>query len=174
MTNLTGSLSATNLSSPGFSDVFITAFSSLGTNFVPLYSAYLGGNSNDFGAGVAVDTNGNVYVAGTTTSSTFPTFNARQTALVGYSGGFLSKIVPTIISPSLSAVRSGTNVVVSWSPVNQETPDSLLLESTTNLLSANSWSVVTNSPVFTNGVYDFKLPYVNPTNSSQFFRLQLY
>ena len=37
------------------------------------YSTYLGGNSDDMAAGIAVDSNGNAFIAGTTFSTTFPT-----------------------------------------------------------------------------------------------------
>ena len=37
-----------------------------------MYSTYLGGHDNDEGHGVAVDTNGNAYVAGNTSSGDFP------------------------------------------------------------------------------------------------------
>src|SRR5205807_2002714 len=37
------------------------------------YSTYLGGSGGDQGAGIAVDTDGNAYVMGTTSSTNFPT-----------------------------------------------------------------------------------------------------
>lgn len=38
-----------------------------------LYSTFLGGSNDDFGNGIAVDGNGNAYVAGSTSSTDFPT-----------------------------------------------------------------------------------------------------
>ncbi|HEV8266715.1 MAG TPA: SBBP repeat-containing protein, partial [Thermoanaerobaculia bacterium] len=38
-----------------------------------LYSTYLGGNADDTGEGIAIDASGNAYVAGSTTSTNFPT-----------------------------------------------------------------------------------------------------
>jgi len=45
-------------------DVFVAKFDPTGTKL--LYSTYLGGNQRDFAAGIAVDRQGNAYVAGTT------------------------------------------------------------------------------------------------------------
>ncbi|MGA9498108.1 MAG: SBBP repeat-containing protein [Terriglobales bacterium] len=55
-----------------------------------LYATYLGGNEMDSMAGIAVDSSRNIYVAGTTTSTDFPTTpNAFQTeAVVQGNGGF--------------------------------------------------------------------------------------
>ena len=44
-------------------------------------STYLGGSSSDQGNGIAVDTNGNSYITGTTSSSNFPLKNAYQSTL---------------------------------------------------------------------------------------------
>jgi len=52
-------------------NVFVTKFNTTGSSLV--YSTYLGGNGLDYTAGVAVDSAGDAYVAGTTTSSNFPT-----------------------------------------------------------------------------------------------------
>ena len=52
------------------SDAFETTLSADGSHLI--YSTYLGGTSNDAGAGIAVDPAGSVYVGGVTTSSDFP------------------------------------------------------------------------------------------------------
>jgi hypothetical protein len=64
-----------------FGDVFVTKLSSTGAF---RYSTYFGGSESDFGSGIAVDAEGNAYIAGGTLSSNFPTVNARQT---NYGGG---------------------------------------------------------------------------------------
>src|SRR6266567_338073 len=68
-------------------DVFVTEINAAGSGFV--YSTYLGGNDFDGGNGIAVDSTGNAYVTGVTSSTDFPTVNAIQSSPTG---GFLSKI----------------------------------------------------------------------------------
>lgn len=65
----------------------------------PPYSVLLGGNSGDFGLGIAVDSLGKVIVAGATGSSDFPiTRGAFQPTLVPTSvgAGFVAKLDPTV------------------------------------------------------------------------------
>jgi len=61
-----------------------------------VYSTYLGGSNLDQGIGIAVDTSGNVYVTGSTSSPDFPTTpGAFQTTLRGVGGAFITKLNPT-------------------------------------------------------------------------------
>jgi hypothetical protein len=57
------------------------------------YSTYIGGNKNDVGIGIAVDGQGNAYVAGYTNSTlNFPRVGARQSSLAGPLDAFVTKI----------------------------------------------------------------------------------
>ena len=47
------------------------------------YSTFLGGSGNDFGVSIAVDSSGDAYVAGGTTSSDFPVASAYQSSYGG-------------------------------------------------------------------------------------------
>jgi photosystem II stability/assembly factor-like uncharacterized protein len=58
-----------------------------------LYSTFLGGLSSDGGTSIAVDGSGNAYIAGYTTSSTFPvTSSAIQAVYGGQQDAFVAKI----------------------------------------------------------------------------------
>jgi hypothetical protein len=78
-------------------NVFITQLSADGSSLV--FSTYLGGSSSDGGWGVAIESSGNIYVDGFSSSSNFPvTPTAYQGTLVGGTGAydiFLSKFDST-------------------------------------------------------------------------------
>ena len=62
-----------------------------------VYSTYLGGTGDDTAAGIALDSSGNVYVAGTTDSTDFPTANSIQTT---YGGGLDDIFVTELSDPT--------------------------------------------------------------------------
>ncbi len=77
--------------SGGWGDAFISKLSSDLTTL--LASTYLGGIGYDHAYGIAIDSEGNVYVAGYTGSSDFPvTDGAYQTEYGGYDDAFISKL----------------------------------------------------------------------------------
>jgi len=75
----------------GASDAFVTKYNPAGTI---AYSTFLGGNLADIGGGIAVDSAGTVYVAGTTAGA-FPILNGAQTSLGGQRDAFLAKLSST-------------------------------------------------------------------------------
>ncbi len=94
--------------SGGSFDTFVTKLNPTGTALV--YSTYLGGTGYDFSAGIAVDTAGNAYVTGYTSSTDFPTTaGAYQTS---YGGGdydaFVTKLNPTGTALVYSTYLGGT------------------------------------------------------------------
>ena len=60
----------------GYESAFITKLSADGSTM--LFSTYLGGSRNDYAQGVALATDGNILVAGTTWSTDFPVVNPIQ------------------------------------------------------------------------------------------------
>ena len=74
-------------------DAFVTKLNAAGNAI--LYSTYLGGSDYDRGRSITIDSTGNVYVAGVTSSQNFPTtFGALQPALGGGADAFIAKINP--------------------------------------------------------------------------------
>ncbi len=95
---ITGSTYSTNFptknplqaSNKGGMDAFVSKINPAGSALV--YSTYLGGSFNDYAEGIAVDRNGNSYIAGYTISDDFPTKNPIQSANAGSFNAFVSKI----------------------------------------------------------------------------------
>ena len=77
-------------SNAGSNDAFIAKINSAGSALT--YSTYLGGSSNDYGEGIAVDSSGNAYITGYTDSTSFPTKNPIQASKAGLWDAFVSKI----------------------------------------------------------------------------------
>ena len=92
---------------------FVTKLNPGGTALV--YSTYLGGSTADFGMALAVDTAGNVYVAGQTYSTDFPvTPGAFQTtnkaAANGDANAFVAKLNPTGTALAYSTYLGGSGL----------------------------------------------------------------
>jgi Bacterial Ig-like domain (group 3)/Beta-propeller repeat len=76
-------------------DAFVTEMNPSGSALV--YSTYLGGSWDDWGYGIAIDSAGNTYVTGTTTSGNFPTLMPLQPSNGGpFESGdaFVAKLSP--------------------------------------------------------------------------------
>jgi hypothetical protein len=93
-------------------DGFLVKVNSTGSTL--LYSTYFGGSNLDMANGVAVDTAGNVYAAGLTFSTNFPTTpGAFQTvAPGGGTDGFVLKIAPSgaVVYSTYIGGSSGDNI----------------------------------------------------------------
>ena len=75
------------------------------------YSTYWGGSGGDVGMGIALDSNGNAYGTGYTTSADFPVTNAAQTVLGGAQNAFVDEIdaTGTVLLYSTYLGGSGTD-----------------------------------------------------------------
>jgi hypothetical protein len=76
----------------GANDAIVFKLNSVGNNLV--YSTYLGGSGEDMAWGIAVDGDGNAYVAGETSSDDFPVLNPYQATLGSTNGydAFVTKL----------------------------------------------------------------------------------
>jgi Beta-propeller repeat len=76
----------------GGDDAFVAKVNAAGTALV--YAGYIGGSGSDRGSGIAVDTNGNAYVTGWTTSdqTTFPVLGGPDLTYNGGSDAFVAKV----------------------------------------------------------------------------------
>jgi uncharacterized protein (TIGR03437 family) len=74
----------------GGTDAFVLKVNAAGSALV--FSTFFGGSLSEFGRGVAVGGAGQVYVAGSTSSSNFPRLNPVRPALGGLTDGFVTKL----------------------------------------------------------------------------------
>ena len=93
-------------------DAFVSKIEADGTAL--LFSSLLGGESSDYGFGVAVDAQGNAYVTGITGSTGFPTLNAAKGDLSGDDllgfDAFVSKLNPRGSELVYSTFLGGTGM----------------------------------------------------------------
>lgn len=94
-------------------NAFFTELNPSGTGLI--YSTYLGGNRSDYGSAIAVDADGNVYLAGTANSANFPvTSGAFQTVNESSAGtAFVAKFASNASSPPAATT---TTLVTSPNP----------------------------------------------------------
>ena len=116
----------------GDENAFVTKLNASGTALV--YSTYLGGNSDDAGEDIAVDSSGNAYVTGRTWSSNFPTTTgAYQTSLDGSANAFATKLALGSTTTTTTSVTSSVNpsvfgqsvtftATVAWNGINSVLP----------------------------------------------------
>ena len=89
-----GAFQTTNKATSGGDNAFVTKLGTTGTSLV--YSTYLGGNLDNHGRGIAVDSGGFAYVTGNTSAANFPTtggvFQTTSKASGGMSNAFVTKL----------------------------------------------------------------------------------
>ena len=126
----------------GWNDVFISKLNYSLSSLIS--STYLGGSSDDCSYTIALDASGNVYVAGYTFSSDFPTTSgAYDTSHNGYCDAFISKFNNSL-STSLSSTYLGGS--------SDDCSYTIILDSSGNVY-VTGWTRSLNFPT-TPGAFD--------------------
>ena len=101
----------------GTYDAFVAKVNSAGTALV--YCGYIGGNSDDEGYGIAVDTSGNAYVTGLTNSTelSFPVTVGPDLTFNGSLDAFVAKIGSTPTQGASSFTVSPCRVADTRNPI---------------------------------------------------------
>lgn len=84
-------LNAVQSTQPGLNIAFLMKFDATGKL---LFSTLLGGERNDEPNAIGLDSQGNIYIAGRTNSTTFPTKNALHGTAPGGGDAFIAKFTP--------------------------------------------------------------------------------
>ena len=127
-------------------DVLVQKLPNVPTEYIVSYSTYLGGAANEAAFGLAVDAEGNAYVAGYTGSTNFPTRNPVQTNIAG-------TVTPGVGRPPVDAFIAkigprGTNLVFStfFGGSKDDAAGGIALDSATNIYVVG-YTLSTNFPV---------------------------
>ncbi len=147
----------------GNPDAFVSKFNPDGSAL--LYSTYLGGSGSDYATGIAVDSAGNAYVAGYTTSSNFPTKNPLQTYIGGGSQGydaFVAKLNPTGSALVYSTYLAGSGDDQAYGIAADSAGNAYVVGTTGSI---NFPTLKPFQPTL-NGFYDAFITKINPTGSA--------
>jgi hypothetical protein len=93
--------------SGGGVDAFVAKLGPGGNSLI--YCTYLGGRGDDRAFGIAVDSTGNAYVTGWTSSAAFPTAAPMQSTLAGAKDAFVTKLNPAGNAFIYSTYLGGSN-----------------------------------------------------------------
>jgi uncharacterized repeat protein (TIGR01451 family) len=134
-----------------------------------IYVTYLGGEGTDYPVGIAVDGAGDAYVAGTTTSTKFPTTQTAYQTKPENPGNqhvFVTKLNPTAIAPPLySSYLSGNGIDVATG-MTIDAQANIYVTGTTTSVEA----LLTSTDQFPATQLPQPLPFQNiPRYSTQFF-----
>jgi hypothetical protein len=102
-----------------------------------IYADYFGGNGDDYAYALTLDGSNDVYVAGSTASSDFPTINAYQSTSAGPSNAFITQISADGSALMYSTYFGGNGL---------DTPTSIALDGSSNILLAGN-TTSTNFPM---------------------------
>jgi hypothetical protein len=128
-----------------------------------IYSTYLGGNLDDTGYGIAVDSAGDAYVTGLTYSTNFPTMDPLQPANDGGGDAFVSKINPSGSALVYSTYLGGSGYDLGYGIAVDSAGDAYVTGLT---YSSNFPTMNPLQPAFGGGNYDAFVAKLNPSGSA--------
>lgn len=140
----------------GTQDAFITTVSPQGNALT--FSSYFGGSGLDTAPGIAVDQMDNLYMAGSTTSFDFPTYQPIQPTLGGGYDGFIVKLSPDAPPATSTPTSTPTNTPTSTAtstPTNSPTSTSTNTPTHTSTSTPTHTVTNTSTPTSTPCVPDF-------------------
>lgn len=141
-------------------DAFLCKFNAEGSGL--LYSTLLGGSADDVGRSLAIDTEGNAYVAGDTFSTNFPTIKPMQPANAGRRDVFVAKVNPVGTALVFSTYFGGSGEELGALSLDAANNIYLVgLTTSTNLPQLHSMQ-----PVFGGGTWDAFVTKINPDGAS--------
>jgi hypothetical protein len=129
-----------------------------------VYSTYLGGNGDDGGFGIAVDSTGSVYVAGYTSSTNFPTRNPFQPASGGPTDVFVSKLNAAGTALVYSTYLGGSGGETPYGHIAVDSAGNVYVTGTT--ASTNFPTRNALQPAYGGGPEDTFVTKLNPTGSA--------
>jgi hypothetical protein len=151
----------------GGSDGYVTKINNTGNDLI--YSTYIGGATNDWVYGVALDSNGQAYITGYTYSSDFPTVNPYQT----FQGGSIDAFVAKLSSSGNSLVYStylGSNGDESGRDISINSDGNAFVVGST---SSNSFPVVNPYQASLGGQFDLFVTKFNTTGDNLIYSTYL-
>ncbi len=140
---VTGYVSSTNFptavpfqaSNAGGQDAFVTKLNAAGSALV--YSTYLGGSGTELPLALALGLGGNVFIAGQTTSSNFPTAVPFQASNAGGNDVFITQFTDTVdlearVNPTLTFAVGSTSCSLGTLSATQTQQCTYTLSAATN------------------------------------------
>jgi hypothetical protein len=129
-----------------------------------LYGTFLGGNSHDYGHGIAVDRMGNAYVTGSTESPNFPTTpGAFDPTSEGYADAFVVKLNPAGSGLAYATFLGG----ISWDSIYAIDVDGAGSAYVTGLTQSSNFPATPDAfdTSHNGGTYDTFVAKLNPAGS---------
>jgi len=161
-TNFPGTAGGAQPSNGGNCDAFVTKLNPTLTSIIQ--STYLGGNNSEYAYSIAIDSGGNVYVGGQTSSANFPgTTGGAQPSNSTIPDAFIAKLNPTLTSIIQSTYLGGNNYDYAL-PIAIESGGNVYVAGYTN--STNFPGTTGGAQPSNGGFYDAFVTKLNPTLTS--------